>query len=65
MPHQVMLRLKAMPPHGVEIQYLNMIFHGTGVIVETDGAVRLIISGTEIRMGGSDVTRADAVFSLP
>jgi len=64
-PHQVMLRLKARPPHGLEIQYLNMVFHQAGIVVETDGAVCLSIEGTEIRMSGSDVTSADAVFSLP
>lgn len=63
--HQVMLRLRAKPPHGLEIQYLNMVFHGTGIIIESDGSVRLIISDTEIRIGGSDVTGADAVFRIP
>lgn len=65
MRNQVMLRLKARPPNGLEIQYLNMIFHDAGIVVESNGTVCLTIGGTKIRMSGSDVTTADAVFSLP
>jgi hypothetical protein len=65
MRNQVMLRLKARPPNGLEIQYLNMIFHDAGIVVESNGTVCLTIAGTNIRMRGSDVTTADAVFSLP
>lgn len=64
-PQQVMLRLCARPPHGLEIQYLNMIFGHTGIIVEHDGTVRLLTKGTEIKMNRSDVKNANAVFSLP
>jgi hypothetical protein len=63
--NQVKLRLEAMPPHGLKIQYLNMTFHETGIIVESDGTIRFTIAGTEIRMSNSDVNSADAVFSLP
>ncbi len=64
-PEKVMLRLQARPPHGLEIQYLNMIFGNTGIIVENDGTVRLLINGTEIKMNRSHVINANAVFSLP
>ena len=64
-PEKVMLRLQARPPHGLEIQYLNMIFGNTGIIVENDGTVRLLIKGTEIKMNRSYVKCADAIFSLP
>lgn len=62
---QVMLRLKARPPHGLEIQYLKMSFQDTGILVQANGTVRLTIEGTEIEMNGSEISRADAVFSLP
>jgi len=64
-PDQVMLRLKAKPPHGLEIQYLKMFFHDTGIVIESNGTVLLRFAGTEIRWSSSDVTKAGAVFSLP
>jgi hypothetical protein len=64
-PKKVMLRLKATPPHGLEIQYLNMVFKNTGILVETAGTVRITVAGAEIDMKSSSVTSADAVFSLP
>lgn len=63
--HKIMLRLKARPPHGLEINYLNMFFKDTGIVVNTDGTVFLTIAGTEITMKGSDMTNAEAIFSLP
>jgi hypothetical protein len=63
-PRQVMLRLEAIPPHGIEIQYLKMFFHDTGILIESNGTILLKFAGTEIRWSGSDVTNADAVFSL-
>lgn len=62
---QVMLRLRACPPNGLEIQYLNMIFNDTGIVVETDGAVHLRTKGTNIQMNLSEVKGADAIFILP
>jgi hypothetical protein len=63
--HKIMLRLMVRPPHGLEINYLNMFFKDTGIVVNTDGTVSLTIAGTEITMKGSDMTNAEAVFSLP
>ena len=64
-PNQVMLRLKARPPHGIDIQYLNMFFHDIGILIESSGTVWLKIAGTKIRWSSSSVTTADAVFILP
>lgn len=64
-PRKVMLRLRARPPHGLELQYLDMMFHGTGIFVDKKGTVRLSISGTQITMKGTEVASSDAVFNLP
>lgn len=64
-PRKVMLRLKARPPHGLEIQYLNMVFQDTGISIDKYGTVRLTVAGTQIQMKGSEVASADAVFNLP
>lgn len=60
-----MLRLKARPPHGLEIQYLKMVFQNTGISIDNDGTVLLSVDGTQIQMKGSKVASADAVFNLP
>ncbi|MBI5374166.1 MAG: HNH endonuclease [Candidatus Schekmanbacteria bacterium] len=62
---KVMLRLKARPPHGLEIQYLKMVFQNTGISIDNDGTVLLSVDGTQIQMKGSKVASADAVFNLP
>ena len=64
-PSKVMLRLKARPPHGLEIQYLNMVFQDTGILIDKCGTVLLTVAGTQIQMKGSEVASADAVFNLP
>lgn len=65
MDHHVMLRLKARPPNGLEIQSLCMMVNDTGIIIKNDGSAHLRVDGTEINMASSDVTGADAVFRVP
>jgi hypothetical protein len=60
-----MLRLKAQPPHGLQILSLDMQLGDAGVLVSPTGAVRLTVAGTVIEMKASDVNVADAIFSLP
>jgi len=62
---KVMLQVEARPPHGLELQYLDMAFQGTGILIKKDGTIRLLANGCEIDMKGSYVKSADAVFSLP
>jgi hypothetical protein len=62
---KIALRLKARAPRGLEIQELNMMFENTGIKVNNDGTTRLVANGTEIEMNTSDVTNADAVFTVP
>jgi len=62
---RVMLRLKARPPHGLEIEYLKMTFHDTGISVGEDGTVVLKVDGTAIAMSSSKVAGAEAVYSVP
>jgi hypothetical protein len=64
-PRKVMLRLRAMPPHGLELQYLDMIFQDTGILVDQHGTIHLSVAGTQIKMKGTEVAGADAVFNLP
>jgi len=64
-PGEIALRLKARPPHGLEIQRLKMLFNGTGIEVKNDGTMRLVVNGAEIEMNTSDVSNADAVFIVP
>lgn len=64
-PRRTMLRLRARPPHGLEIQYLDMFFGNTGILVNDDGTVWLTVAGVTIDMTGQDVSSADAVFTLP
>lgn len=64
-PRKVMLRLRAMPPNGLELQYLDMIFQDTGILVDQHGTVCLSVAGTQIQMKGTEVASADAVFNLP
>lgn len=64
-PRRVMLRLKARPPHGLEMQYLNMVFQDTGILIDEHGTVFIKVAGTQIQMKGSEVASADAVFNLP
>lgn len=61
----ITLRLKARPPHGLQIQRLNMMFKGTGIVVKNDGTVRLMSDGAEIEMNASDVSSVDTVFMVP
>ncbi len=63
-PREIMLRLKARPPYGLEIERLRMKYHDSGILIEADGSVCLTLRGTEVRMTGSDIVRADAVFNL-
>lgn len=63
--HKTMLRLRARPPHGLEIQRLRMIFNDTGIVIDHNGTIHLRDKGTEIQMNASDITRADAIFDLP
>lgn len=60
-----MLRLRASPPHGLELQYLDMIFQGTGILVDEHGTVSLSMAGTQIQMKDTEVASSDAVFNLP
>ena len=60
-----MLRLKARPPHGLQILYLDMLLGDAGILVSPNGAVRLTVAGTVIELKASDVKVADAIFSLP
>lgn len=62
---RVMLRLRARPPHGLELQRLDMVFRGTGISIDEHGTVRLMATGTQIQMKGTEVASADAVFNLP
>lgn len=64
-PPKVMLRLKARPPHGLEIRYLNMQFQDIGILIDEHGPVSVRVAGTQIQMKGSEVASADAVFNLP
>jgi hypothetical protein len=64
-PRKVMLRLRARPPHGLELRYLNMVFRDTGILIDDDGTVRLTIAGAEIQMKNTEVFSADAVFNVP
>jgi hypothetical protein len=64
-PREIVLRLKAKPPHGLEIQRLKMLFKGTGIEVKNDGTTRLVVNGTEIEMNTSEVSNADAIFTVP
>lgn len=64
---QLMLRLIAKPPHGLEIQYLKMFFQDTGIQVECDGKVRIYLKGRKLdfEMQGSNITNADSVYVVP
>ncbi len=63
---QLMLRLIAKPPHGLEIQYLEMFFLDTGIKVGNDGNVDFIIKGKKpFNMDSSMVSGADSVFLVP
>lgn len=64
-PRKVMLRLRSKPPHGLELRYLDMIFQGTGILVDEYGTVTLSMAGTQIQMKGTEVASSDAVFNLP
>jgi hypothetical protein len=64
-PSNLMLQLKARPPHGLEIVYLDMSLEDTRILVETDGTVHLTVNGIEIDMKNSRVSTADAIFVLP
>lgn len=64
-PRKVMLRLRAMPPHGIEIRYLDMTFGDTGILIDEQGTVHLVMAGTQIQMKDTEVISADAVFNLP
>jgi hypothetical protein len=54
-----------MPPHGLALQYLDMTFQDTGILVDQNGTVHLSLAGTQIEMKGTEVASADAVFNLP
>lgn len=60
-----MLRLRARSPHGLELQYLDMIFQDTRILIDEHGTVRLSRADTQIQMKGTKVDSADAVFNLP
>jgi hypothetical protein len=62
---ELILRLRALPPHGLEIQYLRMFLNDNGIFIDSAGCVTLRSGGAEINMTGSEVSGADAVFSLP
>jgi hypothetical protein len=64
-PREIALRLKARPPHGLEIQRLKMLFKGAGIEVKGDETTCLVVNGAEIEMNTSDVSTADAVFTVP
>ncbi len=64
-PRKVMLPLRARPPHGLEIQYLNMVFRDTGILIDEQGTVRLAMAGVQIQMKDTEVACANAVFNLP
>jgi len=59
------LRLRARPPHGLEIEYLKMSFGDAGIEVQSDGTVLLTVAGTTISTHADDVLGGDVVFSVP
>ncbi|HBP86419.1 MAG TPA: HNH endonuclease signature motif containing protein [Nitrospirales bacterium] len=64
--NQLLLRLKAKPPHGLGIQYLKMLFLDTGIEVGNDGKVDFIIKGKKpFNIDSSMVSGADSVFLVP
>jgi hypothetical protein len=59
------LQVKALPPHGFEIQRLHMAYRGSRVSVLPDGRMILCIAGVEFTWSHSLVISGDTVFSIP